>query len=110
MDPNQTILDLLGAISCNDHESARDAAAELAAWLDRGGFLPNALAAGAASRAFDGARRFTGKDAGRDYAAAAAVLAPPPTRSDDPTADEAERRNAEARRIAPGLFPKAPTT
>jgi hypothetical protein len=40
MDPTQCLRDLLGAITCNDRDSAADAAEELATWIRKGGFLP----------------------------------------------------------------------
>ena len=40
MDPNQTLTDLLEAMRTEDHETARDLAVALQAWLAKGGYYP----------------------------------------------------------------------
>jgi hypothetical protein len=44
MDPRETLLELLGALTCNDTETAADAASDLADWLRKGGFSPAVIA------------------------------------------------------------------
>lgn len=43
MDPNATLAELLAALAERDTEAAREAFDHLAAWIDGGGFLPQAL-------------------------------------------------------------------
>ena len=41
MDPNATLRELLTAVFERDHETLRDAAADLAEWLKEDGFAPD---------------------------------------------------------------------
>ncbi len=80
MDPVAALALILSALAERDTESAREAFEDLAAWVDRGGFLPpaypaTALALAAVQEAESAVRAFMADRTGGNSARALAALA-----------------------------------